>query len=144
MSDKEHGIIRGPNGNFLPGTGKATRFTSATARAASVKRHAMAEKKAREAMVRRFQEAGSVGNTAPEVWGEIVGSIAVGAEANAMDRPHDAARAAAFVGRATDLLRPVEAASQRMPEGGAVLQLSEAATEYIAGVLARLAAGAAG
>ena len=143
MSDEEHGIIRGPNGHFLPGTGKATQFTSETARAAAHKRHDDAEEAVREALVRRFQEAGvGEANTPTEVWGDIVGEIAVGAHANAMERPHDAARAAAFVGRAAAVLRPAEAASQRVPDAGAVLVLSEAATEYIASVLLQVGAGA--
>ena len=144
MSDEEHGIIRAPNGKFLPGTGKDTRFTSETARAAAHKMHDDAEEAARQALVRRHNEAGvNPTQTAPETWGELVGAIGVGAEANAIERPHDAARAAAFVGRATGLLRPLETGSHNMPATGAVLQLSEAAAEYIGTVLARLAAGAA-
>ena len=143
MSDSDHGIIRAADGKFLPGTGKDTRFTSETARAAAIKRHEDAEEEARQALVRRFQEGGMTVNTAPEAWGELVGEIAAGAQANAMDRPHDAARAAAFVGRATDVLRPVEPAGRDMPATGAVLQLSEAAAEYIGRVLVQAAARAA-
>ena len=140
MSDADHGIIRAPNGNFLPGTGKATRFTSETARAAAHKRHDDAEKAARLALVRRYNEGGvNPTHTAPGVWGEMVAAIGVGTVANAMERPHDAARAAAFVGRATGLLRPVEP-GRDMPATGAVLQLSEAAAEYIGRVLVQAAA----
>ena len=144
MSDEEHGIIRAPNGKFLPGTKGAPRFTSKTAGEAAHKRHEAAERHSREALLKRHNEGGvSEAHTAAEAWGELVGAIGVGAEANAIERPHDAARAAAFVGRATGLLRPLETGSNNMPATGAVLQLSEAATEYIASVLARLAAGAA-
>jgi len=96
---------------FLPGTIPTNAMTSDRARDLARMRWAKAEKHTREQLVAAVKEHGVDARSPAEAWGVAAGEVARGALANAMDRPHDAARALKFVGQAAGLLRPQERTS---------------------------------
>jgi hypothetical protein len=114
--DPKH-MLRGDKGRWLPGQLPKNAMTSDRARELATLRWTKAEQATRAAIKAKALDGSLNANSAPEAFGAAVGEVYAGAVANAMDRPHDAARALKFVGQAAGLLRPQERQSN-LPQGG--------------------------
>jgi hypothetical protein len=104
-----HEIQRVEGGRFAPGFKPPTAITtSERGRELRLRRMDKAAQEARKAIVEAAQAGGISANSPAEAWGAAVGEVYKGAVAIGTDRPHDAARSLAFVGKATELMRPQE------------------------------------
>ena len=125
-------MLRGDKGRWLPGQLPKNAMTSDRARELATMRWAKAEQATRAAIKAKALDGSLSANSAPEAFGAAVGEVYAGAVANAMDRPHDAARALKFVGQAAGLLRPQEQRSN-LPAVAVQVNLGDRVIESMRG-----------
>lgn len=102
------------------------------AAALNARRREVAAQKARAAITKAAQDGGFDARGPTDAYAAMAGELARSALANAMDKPRDAVPAAKLSLRLADML-PAEQAAP--PVAGARLELSQAALEFLAGMV---------
>jgi hypothetical protein len=132
-----NGTLKDPvTGHFMSGPDKEHQFIPRGDTAAAMRmnqhRRELAARKARAAITRAAQEGGFDARGPTDAYAAMAGEFAKSALANAIDKPRDAVPAAKLSLRLADML-PAEA--KDMPAEGARLELSQAALEFLAGMV---------